>query len=420
MNHFGEKLNPLRRFKTPLGLKGDKIRIVTTNNPSTIDQNQNLRIHFPNLGVNDIIVPGTTRLTFDMTINSTDPEYTIVENIGRALVKKIVVSLESRELYSLDDADILLVYCDLWKSKNEREDAVLQGIDHPRLTKKRLRYPTADGVMVKTFKNKFCIPLDFEVLNSQGPFFQNGLADRLSYDFEFNSYDKVIKSTDLNSSYIISNICLEYDVVNNQEIARILRDQYQSKFVIYYERILRHTKIRKNAKDTRWNLNLNIPSKSLKGILLLFKKVESKYERESEEYFNPMIKKVEVLIEGRPNQLYASGLEPYQHFEQIQGYLGSGHNNIHPMTDMICKQMSNHNVRLTKYLQEHYGLWIDMRSSDDNSVHGNGRRIDNGSEGLTLLLEKEELTDEPIDMFVYVVSDAQVNIEQGRLKEIMF
>jgi len=66
-----------------------------TNNPSTIYANQILTIRFPNLEKKDVIVPGTARLAFNITLNGdTDANHTIVNNLGRALVKKISVKFK--------------------------------------------------------------------------------------------------------------------------------------------------------------------------------------------------------------------------------------------------------------------------------------------------------------------------------------
>ena len=59
-----------------------------TNNPSSIDQNQQLLVRFPNLGAHDVIVPGTARLAFTISLDSTDANRTVVQNLGRTVVKK--------------------------------------------------------------------------------------------------------------------------------------------------------------------------------------------------------------------------------------------------------------------------------------------------------------------------------------------
>ena len=61
---------------------------IVTHNPSTIDQNQDLLVSFPNLGNDDIIVPGMVNLSFNIELTSTaDLNRTLVSNIGRAVIK---------------------------------------------------------------------------------------------------------------------------------------------------------------------------------------------------------------------------------------------------------------------------------------------------------------------------------------------
>ena len=70
------------------------------------------------------------------------------------------------------------------------------------------------------------------------PFYQAGLGDRLEYELTFNDYYKVVNSTDADSSYAISNICLEFDMVTDSELARQIRQQFSGRIAILYDRIL--------------------------------------------------------------------------------------------------------------------------------------------------------------------------------------
>ena len=82
--------------------------------------------------------------------------------------------------------------------------------------------------------------------------------------------------------------------------------------------------------------------------------------------------------------------------------------------------MHLHDVRVDEFLLNKYALWLDFRSTDDSSLHGSGRRIENGSEGITLQIEKEADEEGPINVYTYVVSDAQMNIENGRLSKLVY
>ena len=96
-------MDPCRKLRQPLGIKGIRQSVVVTNNPSTIDQNQQLIVRFPNLGTYDVIVPRTARLAFIIDLKSKDPNATVYQNLGRAIVKKTTIKISGNEVMSIDD-----------------------------------------------------------------------------------------------------------------------------------------------------------------------------------------------------------------------------------------------------------------------------------------------------------------------------
>ena len=98
------------------------------NNLSTIAPDELLTMRFPDLKENQLIIPGTTRLTFNISLAGTDVNRTLVGNLGRKIIRKLVVKLEGDEIISTDDYNILYSYYDCWKSTTERCSAVFQGI----------------------------------------------------------------------------------------------------------------------------------------------------------------------------------------------------------------------------------------------------------------------------------------------------
>jgi len=343
-----------------------------------------------------------------------DENRTIVNNLGRAIVKWISVKLEEKEVLCLDDADIYLCYKDLWLTDKERNNAVYYDIQSENTAKIRLGASDAqrqepDTSITKAFGNRFAISLDFEILTDHGPFYQMGLTDRLSFELIFNDYARVIRSTDTNAIYQINNIALEFDIVTHQHLARLMRQQYMSQTVVLYTRILRHRKIALNKSDVTWNINLNTPARSLKGVLLLFEDpapggMGPAFGRNSEFYYNPCITNVQVTVEGIPNQLYAQGMLPYQHWDEI-------------VKGFACK---NSSTDMSTYFRNRYALWLDFRSSDDQTIHGSGRRVENASEGVTLQLDKNTEPAGPLYCYVYLLMDAQLNIGNGQLISAIF
>ena len=70
--------------------------------------------------------------------------------------------------------------------------------------------------------DKFIIPLDFEILDSAIPYYHSGLGNRLCYEITFNNYDRVIVASGVkrDSSYKMSDIFLEYEIVTYPDIVR--------------------------------------------------------------------------------------------------------------------------------------------------------------------------------------------------------
>ena len=126
---YGKRLNPEHSLRTPKGIKGTRQKVIVTHNPSENDQAQELLVRFPNLGSDDIIIPGTANLSFNIELSSTiDANRTLVSNIGRAIMKKLAVKFEGNEIMSVDDFNIFACYRDLWKTKSEKKNSIRQGI----------------------------------------------------------------------------------------------------------------------------------------------------------------------------------------------------------------------------------------------------------------------------------------------------
>ena len=311
---IGDKLNPQRSYRKSFALKGLRQHVIKTNNPSTIGPGELLTVRFPDLKENQVIIPGTTKLTFNITLAGTDVNRTLVENLGRNIIRKLVVKLEGNEIISIDDHDVFYSYYDCWETATERLNAVFQGIvEADGQTENAIKHRINSGDKANNAKdqtgasiydNRFCIPLDFEILETSLPLYQYGLGSRLTFELTFADYSDVIKSTDSDATYTISNINLEFDTIINASLASQIRIEYMKSSIIY-DRILRARIIPLNNSDTSFSVDINSLSKSLKGVLLIFTKERSatKFTRNTEEFFNPKITKVEVTVEGVPNEL---------------------------------------------------------------------------------------------------------------------
>ena len=79
----------------------------------------------------------------------------------------------------------------------------------------------------------------------------------------------------------------------------------------------------------------------------------------------------------------------------------------------VQKQLELHDLSLGEYLVNKYALWLDFRTIDENKLHGMGRRIENALEGIILQIEKKEETAGSLNAYIYLIMDAQLNIQNG-------
>ena len=88
----------------------------------------------------------------------------------------------------------------------------------------------------------------------------------------------------------------------------------------------------------------------------------------TEKFKNLDIKEVNIGIEGvaKINALYASGMQTHNTYDQI------------------LKVFKENGVSLRDFLTEKYALCFDLRPSVDDALHGNGARLENTTEGVTL------------------------------------
>ena len=109
--NYGTKLNPKHSLRMTRGMKGTRQKVIIMHNPSEIDQNQLLLVRFPNLDSDDIIIPRTANLSFNTELSSTaDLKRVLVSNVGRAVVKNLVVKFKKTEILGEDDFGMFACY----------------------------------------------------------------------------------------------------------------------------------------------------------------------------------------------------------------------------------------------------------------------------------------------------------------------
>ena len=161
----------MAEHRTQFAFKVKREHIAMINTPNIAYPGQHFKIIIPQSSYDHVIVPDTVKITLDLDIESTDKARSVVNNVGRTLVKKKVLRLGSKEIDVINNSCIYDGYKDLYLSEKEREERLLESIQPANGLKARLGAKKSDGtaltlttqknVIKKTYNKRFAIPLDF-------------------------------------------------------------------------------------------------------------------------------------------------------------------------------------------------------------------------------------------------------------------
>ena len=98
----------------------------------------------------------------------------------------------------------------------------------------------------------------------------------------------------------------------------------------------------------------------------------------------------------------------FEQYDEACKYFAEGR----PANDAQA-QLQLYDVSLGEYLVNKYALWPDFRMTDENELQGTGRRIENASESITLQIEKKAESAGALNAYIYLIMDAQLNIQSG-------
>ena len=129
--------------------------------------------------------------------------------------------------------------------------------------------------------------------------------------------------------------------------------------------------------------------------------LQTNYAYKNEEFYNAShSKKFLVTIDGNPHQIYKGGLLSKDIYTELKRYFH------HPYSDVSFEQ----------FLTSKFGLWIDTRSSQENTLHGSGRTI---LGNIKLQIDKiPETTDGTLTCYIFKIQDVVAHILNGSLYSI--
>ena len=78
---------------------------------------------------------------------------------------------------------------------------------------------------------------------------------------------------------------------------------------------------------------------------------------------------------------------------------------------MVQKHLQLHDLSMGGYVIGKYALWLDFRMIDENLLHGSSRGIGSMGGGITLQIEKKAEWAGELKVCIYLIMDAQLNIQ---------
>ena len=399
-----------------------------TFNPSEANPGETLYVHVPKLSEHEVIVSGSLALVFNISLSGGHANNYLVQNVSRALVDKLHVKFAATSVQDTDGYDIYKIFEDLFLSEDERANMLSEGIQSVDLC--RIRSGSGDkktsGVdeenkLQSVYRNKYRINLDHPILTDHGVFYPQALYNDLVFKLTLAPAYQVVRGSDASKLvYKLENIQLEYETIRSKILADEATSTYTNAKEFAYDIIMRERVVPiVRGSDTRLNLRVNPQRRSLKGILLLFINPYTAGARDTESYFNPDITKVKVTVNGVPNRIYNEGISGTDMWNEPTRYFNPrGHTRTR---GSHTPNGGRPNMNLTKYLTGNkFGLWIDLRSMADTTLHGNGQRLVNTQDGVQLEIERTASGSGNTNCHVFTISDSQMNIEGRQLIDVEY
>ena len=412
-------LLPSHSEKVLGAMKAERTVKRITFNPTSANPGETLYVHVPKLAENEVIVPGSLALVFDINLKVTGAHANnyLVQNVSRALVDKFILRFAATTVQETASYGIYKTFEDLFRSRDERENMLREGIQSTDLNKirsgagdKKTSGVDEENALNAVYGTKYRINLDHPILTDHGVLYPQALYNDLVFELTLATAPEVVKGPDgTKLGYKLENIQMEYEVIRSKKLADEVTSTYKSGKEFAYDLVMRE-KVVPITRDstTRLNLRVNPQRLSLKGILLLFINPFTAGARDTEQYFNPDITNVTVTVNGVPNRVCNEGLKGSDMWQELTRH-------FKPSTN------GRPNMTLAKYLTANkFGLWVDLRSMADTTMHGNGQRLVNTQDGVQLEIVRKASGSGTTNCHIFTVSDSQLNIMKQQLFDVQY
>ena len=411
---ISEKIDPNRMPKQPFGLKAESTLHRVTFTPSSANPGETLYVHVPRLSGNNVIKPNSLKLLFNLAITG-EANDTVVINVGRNLVSNFKVVLGGETLQDTKRYDLFTGYHDLFLHNDERKKRYRQGITAENMRKLRTGAGDADTASAmqvatgKVYGTKYEIPIQHPILDDHGVFHPRSLRETLLFEITLAPVFNIVVTSDASKGQKnqLTNLELEYTTISSEYLVGETKAAYASGKGFFYENVLLHKTFELDkATSSVINEHINVPRRSMTGILCLFNDEITAGARDAEKFVNPAMLTVNVNINGMPNKLYSKGMQTTDFYDSMQ-------KRMKPLGGNIV-------IPSNFYAGDMFGLWIDLRTFPDPEIHGCGFTLDSTSDGVKLEIRRKAGGSGKVTCYMFVVSDAILEVMDGGLSSIKY
>ena len=412
-----DNLRSTHSEKTKNAMKAPRSVKRITFNPPEANPGEKLYVHVPKLNKNEVLVPGSLALRFDIDLSGGHANNFVVQNVSRALVSQMTVKFGGTILEETVDHDVYKTFSDLFLPGKKRDNMVPEGIQSEDLCKIRsgagdakTSGVEAENKLNEIYGKKYRINLDHQILTDHGILYPQALYTDLVFEVKLAPASQVVKGSDPTKlKHKLTNIQLEYEMIHSENLAEEAKSVYTSGKEFVYDHVSRAKVVPiDKGTETRINIKVDAQKRSMKGILLLFVEPYSVGTRNSEKYIFPDLKKIGVTVNGSPNMLYNNGIESRDIWSEVSRFF------------MKEKYKPQHMTLEKFYTKDKFGLLIDLRSMASQEMHGSGTRLVNTTDGVQLEIERDGKGSGQVNCHVFVISDSQFNIIDQQLDSVMY
>ena len=283
-----DHLTPEYRRINKSEIKGRRSVNTITFNPNKANPGEEIYVNLPKLRpiCNMCIVPNSMFLSAKFRSGNTKSWF--LNNLGRLLVKKLQITVGGEVAYDNTSENLYSVYKDLWLTDKDRGNMVDLGVMNEDTRKLMSEDDSAsksekkDAMIAKVFDGRVRIKHG-TILNDHGLFAPYDMLSDIRYKITLPHAGQIMvaQSSQSVDGYTLEDVKLEYETIEDVDVYRNALNTYDIGRSLSYEHVTLFKREIWDKDATLINENINLPRKSMRPIVMLFK---PKTSTNSEEY----------------------------------------------------------------------------------------------------------------------------------------